>query len=235
MASAIKRYLEALECPFLNDIENLHSLSNQELIINWLEDRKIREYEIEKRLKLKFGDSISAWNQNISDYLALLNCPIAWTAQVGDTIPPTNQQALIWLLSKAISLDYEDSLDQMDTEDNEEELESGVTIADSTLANKINELGSVLKLSRKTNESSSGNTLTFVLYLYFLLLPHICLYLEYVRRIAEKIKYVYFSKEKTSNCFLLKDFPLGFDTKGIFLNKYFDFLHNILSYFCISL
>jgi len=48
------RLLQALNCPFRKDF-NVNNRKHIVTLVRWLEDRKIREYEVEDRNKL-FGD-----------------------------------------------------------------------------------------------------------------------------------------------------------------------------------
>ena len=87
-------------------------------MVIWLEDRKIREYEIEQRINLRtdsplwdacFGEVrlfelngfIKCYVFHIIQYLKAIGCPFVWNFSAPDVV-------LTWLLSYAISLEYAD-------------------------------------------------------------------------------------------------------------------------------
>jgi len=87
----VQRLLDALEYPFpfTNDATAVAKL------VSWVEDRKIRLWEIEKRAPLRTaGDAFDAAFQS---YLSELECPV---------LQPS--QALVWLLHEAIKCELED-------------------------------------------------------------------------------------------------------------------------------
>lgn len=53
---SMDRLLQALNCPFREDI-NINSRKHIVILVRWLEDRKIREYEVEDRNKLLGDDN----------------------------------------------------------------------------------------------------------------------------------------------------------------------------------
>lgn len=73
-----------------------------------MEDRKIREYEIEKRSALRILSP--EWHESISAYLLALHCPVKeWLHQNDGKLPDNNNRALQWLASYALSVEFEDN------------------------------------------------------------------------------------------------------------------------------
>jgi hypothetical protein len=164
-AVLLQRYLKVLECPLEVELtdESIHKVDFQELLILWLEDRKIREYEIEQRKEIKLGTYSKdnrKWAGYIDQFLRSLGCPFRWVYQDTDKIPESNQQGLFWLISRAIALDYEDALE------NEEHAENAMEVAEfqpsnyDVLVQKCEELGRMLELQRKPDEPLVGMCLS---------------------------------------------------------------------------
>ena len=96
--------LKCLQYPFIEQITN-NQINNRFLYIQlicWLEDRKIRELEIEERDALR-QDS-SNWDANMAQYLIKLNCPFAWN----NTAQQNIIKNLNWLITFSIRLEYND-------------------------------------------------------------------------------------------------------------------------------
>jgi len=86
---------------FLGYSQPFNSSSRKDiaLLVCWLEDMKIRAYEIEERNEL--APNGAQWTNNFNKYLSHLCCP--WQFELDDT-----DECINWLLSYAISLEYED-------------------------------------------------------------------------------------------------------------------------------
>lgn len=208
--AVFQRLLKGLDCPFLNDVNDgsISSFSQQEMIINWLEDRKIREYDIDARSVLRIqSNSIQSWSHHINVYIHALGCPYDWVPQQGNTFPEPNQQCLYWLLSFAISLDYEDTFNQDKSDADATEVIQSVAAQQRSssgkseyeaVAEKCVELGNMLGVLQKKDETL----------------------LEFVRRIVQKIKFCKIvNSNKTVINLNLEDFPLAQDTNDEIVNK----------------
>lgn len=104
---SIKRLLLSLGYnDYDNVLQNLHFEENLIELIIWLENRKIRELEVNERdffqnFKNKHVDT--NWIIQFQLYLDRLNCPFEW-----DKSNVENIDCAFWLLSYAASLEYED-------------------------------------------------------------------------------------------------------------------------------
>ena len=156
------RYLAILDYPFIQEIndESIHLVNTQELLLLWLEDRKIREYEIEERSQLKLathnGDLIK-WSSCINSYGSIIGCPYIWNPQQTKIIPDSNRQFLFWLVSRGIALDYEDN---QAMEDSSMEVDDSLHINTNenfnTIAKKCEDLGRKLNVERRKQETLVG-------------------------------------------------------------------------------
>ena len=93
--------LKCLQFPFIDQLTK-YSDNNRLLYIQlicWLEDRKIRELEIEEREGIRNDSPI--WDQAMQNYLERLACPFQWSDK--NVIKILN-----WLISHSIRLEYED-------------------------------------------------------------------------------------------------------------------------------
>jgi hypothetical protein len=148
----------------VDKLATLDSVNDQALLICWLEDRKITELEIQERKTLQPNNP--SWANSVSNYLSKLGCPFSWVKQGSKSkIPESNLEALFWLVSVAINLDYEDTNDNMDIEEQQPSavIQSANTSSSSvgnetneSLIRKCEELGASLDLPRKQNESIIG-------------------------------------------------------------------------------
>lgn len=159
----ITKYLQALQCPFANNID-ISSRNNYILLVNWLEDRKIRELEIEDREELRKDHE--NWNNCFNNYLKLLNCPYLYNCNsysegnsysncVGDSFSNSKSDGnsdngilcMNWLLSFAISIEYEtEVVDTMETEH---------ATAD-VISTKINQLAELVGVTVSDNDACTG-------------------------------------------------------------------------------
>lgn len=172
--STFHRYLQALQCPIADQIndQSIHQPSTQESLLLWLEDRKIREYEIEDRAPLRLsmhnGD-LQAWSSHINKYGEAIGCPYEWVAQGSNSkyIPDANKQFLFWLTSRAIALDYEDTVEtdeppvfnNHDVNSGEEVMEVDGDLKDENyqrIVQKCEQLGELVGIQRKQSESIVG-------------------------------------------------------------------------------
>lgn len=150
----MKRLFEQLECPVLHLLDDLNSVHSQATLIGWLEDRKIREYEIDQRTSLKTMSP--DWPSAVSEYLTALQCPYpTWLPQPGSTIPSANKRCLQWLASYATSLDYDDAIGEPeDTHAMEEDEDAPLNVSTDRLA--LLELGKSIGIELRENESIGG-------------------------------------------------------------------------------
>lgn len=160
----------------------------------WLEDRKIRELEISEREVLR-NDS-SQYDVEVASYLTRLGCPVAYNSQQLD-------ETLTWLLSHAISVEYEDCADschnlenRMDAICEQAEMEADAEGLDAAVYN----LGMLLKMERKEEED----------------IP------TFLSRLNKFIR-LFLSHGPSSSPFAdtvhIQDFPLGFDTGDKLVNQ----------------
>jgi hypothetical protein len=74
-------------------------------LVYWLEITVIRHFPVEFRDNLK--PEKQNWTKFFMQFLQEINCPIAWTEQ---PYFDSNEASVVnWLLSKGISLEYEDN------------------------------------------------------------------------------------------------------------------------------
>lgn len=172
--NSLRKQLRVLGCPFGDKMVTLDSINDQALLICWLEDRKITELEIDERKTLQPNDP--SWENNVNKYLLKLGSPFSWVKQESNSkIPESNLEALFWLVSVAINLDYEDSNENMDIEDQQAiSITQNIKTASSSFGNETNdalirkceELGATLDLPRKQNESVVGKSLRIFIFLH---------------------------------------------------------------------
>jgi hypothetical protein len=211
--SYFQRYLQVLECPFSEEItdENIQQVNFQELLILWLEDRKIREYEIEQRKVLKlshFGNNVNQWAPHIQEYGIVLGSPYHFVPQEGETIPETNREFLFWLISRAVSLDYEDATAE---DENEMEVAEFQNLDYQNLSQKCEQLGNIIGFPRGKEEPLLGSLCSGYLSCFNFF------FVEYVRKIVQRLKFAVLtlSNEKDGKSTIsLNDFPLAQETQG---------------------
>jgi hypothetical protein len=121
-----------------NDIFNL---------VNWLEDRKIRELDVDKRSCLRLEQN---WNENFAHYLEKLNCPYPWNSE-----HPEN--CITWLLSYAISVVYEDVSELCEEiEETTHDFET-MDIEENNL--DVDAIGELIAVKRSVGERDEGDDL----------------------------------------------------------------------------
>jgi RLL motif containing protein 1 len=211
---ATRRQLKCVGYPFANDV-NFSSKEDLIILVSWLEDRKIREMEIEQREVLrKDGEK---WDSAFNEYLTSLGCPFEWVSASKDIA----HDCISWLISAAVSAEFEDaSEDCVDMEDlgddstatvftnmnTSMEVEANNTTTsetESALAPAINKLGEMLLLTRNNDEND----------------------IIYLQRISKKIKF--FLTDGSLKCLLtnnangikLKSFPSAFESTDIVLKQ----------------
>lgn len=91
----IARMLSALEYPFELEVSDPSSLAR---LVSWVEDRKVRQWEIADRGVLRVADS--SWDGAFGRYLRDLECPVAW--------PKDPLDCLGFLLRQAVECEFED-------------------------------------------------------------------------------------------------------------------------------
>jgi RLL motif-containing protein 1 len=125
----MENLLSSLECPFIESLK-FNLKSNIIRLVCWLEDLKIRELDIDDRKCLRKNDEL--WDNEFNIYLTKLGCPFTFNW------PEESNDCIFWLISLAISKQYDDV-----NELNESEL----------LSEKISTLGDIIDLNRLFNES----------------------------------------------------------------------------------
>ena len=78
-------------------------------LVTWIEDRKIRELDIDERVPLRAPDTFDA---AFAEYLQTVECPHAWVA--ADVNAPANAKVLAWLLVQAVAYEYEERKPQIE-------------------------------------------------------------------------------------------------------------------------
>ena len=200
-----RRLLECLDCPYAKTV-NFTSRGDVILLVTWLEDRKIRELEIEERELLR--KEHSGWDAAFEKYLSKLGCPFAWSPAAGSS---AFTDCLAWLVSHAITTEYEDlsdecvNLEDQQQNDDEMDLEAAAPVTASAvqLREEVDNLGKMVALIRKTDETDP----------------------EFLQRISRQVRL--FLTEGSLKSLLaqgkegipLEDFPLGFDTQDAVVNQ----------------
>lgn len=137
--------LTAMNYPFVDNLDCTDA-RDLRILVRWLEDRKIRELEIEDREKL-FSEM--DWETCFSNYLSSLNSPLILNQK-------NKMDCLEWVASYAISLDYEDQLNQMEVEA-DRHITSDIDLVDE----KIDLICQITGISRNPNENNSGSFICF--------------------------------------------------------------------------
>lgn len=152
--------LQSLQYEFSREI-NFASKGDLILLVCWLEDRKIRELDIEWRKPLR-ADS-PAWDGALQSYLDKVGCPYKWSNLSDDE----SKEAIAWLISHAVSAEYEDVADDCtDIENNTGFLKQDDSADDMAVAEEdtsgddnneltaeVDKLGEMLLLARGEGES----------------------------------------------------------------------------------
>lgn len=157
--ASFRRMLSCMEYPFSSTVDMTNRVDCIHLV-TWLEDRKIRKLEMQEREMLRHDSD--NWDLSFSNYLNTLECPFLWPSDLIDCI--------VWLISYAVSAEYEDCADSCREITAFEERfssnttsmvidnsEDNVEIRSSLTANDVDSIGALLGLSRIENESNSGN------------------------------------------------------------------------------
>jgi RLL motif-containing protein 1 len=101
--------LEALGVPQAHKFD-IKDLSQVQQLVLWLENTKIRHYAVEDRAHLQSPDA-SAFQLALKKYALDLECPTVYNI---DTPSSSNLPKIIkWFLMHALSLEYQDSADQL--------------------------------------------------------------------------------------------------------------------------
>jgi RLL motif containing protein 1 len=102
--------LEALGVPQANKFD-IKDLSQVQQLVLWLENTKIRHYTVEDRAGRLQSPDASAFQLALKKYALDLECPAVYNI---DTPSSSNLPRIIkWLLMHALSLEYQDSADQL--------------------------------------------------------------------------------------------------------------------------
>jgi hypothetical protein len=180
--------LKVLNCP----LPIPYDITSAKLIVCWLEDCKIRSLEEHQRQVLSQAGSDDIWLNELSVYLSSLHCPIPLSVVSVLT-------CVSWLISFAISLEYEDCREQGINALNENEMEISAAEETSSLQSRLDEVGNQLALVRISGEDD----------------------VQYLQRLSQRTR-LYLKEGSVSSLecaasggasrFSLSDFPLGFDT-----------------------
>eukprot|EP00598_Pedospumella_elongata_P016963 CAMPEP_0184990128 /NCGR_PEP_ID=MMETSP1098-20130426/31087_1 /TAXON_ID=89044 /ORGANISM="Spumella elongata, Strain CCAP 955/1" /LENGTH=233 /DNA_ID=CAMNT_0027515263 /DNA_START=30 /DNA_END=731 /DNA_ORIENTATION=- len=187
--SSLSRSLKALQCPFADTF----SISDRDHVITllrWLEDRKIREYDIQERVCLH--DS-PMWETHLNTYLERLSCPFKLVN--GDAV-----DAVAWLIAYAVSLDYDDSgFDPTHVAE--------TSAASTGVSEKLDNIGSLINVTRTNGETDTEYLARIYQMLKFVLSSN-----------AIESKTVNLGQYLEPGA-LLENFPLGFDTQDKIVNQ----------------
>lgn len=189
---SFSRMLVALKCPFYKEFD-FTNRQHLVVLISWLEDRKIRECHITARNSLRTDSNL--WDSAFNAYLKKLDCPFSW--------PDSQQNCLYWVLSFAVSCDYEDELD------------NSMPITElnlSSITEKINSIGKMISLVRRDTESD----ICYLQRIY-----------QKLKLLASPAAISAFNEHFTSHpsttasasVSSLPDFPLGFDSNDSVVNQ----------------
>lgn len=197
-----RRLLECLNCPYAKTV-NFSSRGDVILLVTWLEDRKIRELEIEQREKLR-KDHIG-WDASFDQYLKQLGCPYTWSSINNCT---AYIDCIAWLISHSISTEYEDLSDECINLENSNvgddmEVEIDFSASNSQLKVEVDNLGKMVSLERRSEETDP----------------------EFLQRISRQVRL--FLTEGSMKAIAtegkegipLEDFPLGFNTQDEVVNQ----------------
>jgi len=146
LMSSLSRSLKALNCPFAADF-SIASREHVVILVRWLEDRKIREYDIQERVCLQESPE---WETHFNTYLERLGCPFKFSS--GNPI-----DSIAWLISFAVSLDYDDC--EFDTTKTACSSSSSTT---SNVSTKLDDIGGLVGLPRNSEETDTGETRLFL-------------------------------------------------------------------------
>lgn len=213
---ASRRLLECVDCPYAKTV-NFSSRGDVILLTTWLEDRKIRELEIDQREQLRKDHA--GWDAAFSQYLERLGCPFTWSPSSSSA---AYTDCLSWLISHSISTVYEDLSEEcVDLEGgrDDEDMDMATTTATATtpasasstgegargdqqLRDDIDRLGLMVTLTRNTDENDA----------------------EFLQRISRHLRLFLTEGSRTaltasSATTPLQDFPLGFDTLDAVVNQ----------------
>jgi hypothetical protein len=157
---ACRGLLASLQYEFSKEI-NFASKGDLILLVTWLEDRKIRELDIEWRKPLRSDGP--EWDKAFNNYLEKIGCPYKWENLAEDD----SKDAIAWLISYAVSAEYEDIADTCNDMESKtylsanEENKGGSARMDeseaeneydSVLAPEVDKLGSMMLLKRGQGE-----------------------------------------------------------------------------------
>ena len=109
LGSGMALLLDALTYPARATFDPADKASVVKLV-TWIEDRKIRELDIDERGPLRASATFDA---AFVFYLRAIECPHAWNAN-SDGASPANAKVLAWLLVRAVAYEYEERKPQID-------------------------------------------------------------------------------------------------------------------------
>lgn len=138
--ASLKRSLEALQCPFSNNC-NINDRSHRITLVRWLEDRKVRELDIEER---KLLTDSPKWEENFDIYLDRLGCPLAFLDDTADRVH--------WLVAKAVALEFEDK--GLSSVNNSMSVDG-----DGGITSKVDTIAGLVGITRIQGESDEGSAL----------------------------------------------------------------------------
>jgi len=165
----------------------------------------VKEVEVNDRKILNFDNDIDKYLQNLSIYFNEIKCPYGELYSKQNN--KINSKCLYWLISYAISLEYEEQSEVYINSDENDNNESDSMEIDSNknyFVDEINKLGAMILLERQTNENDA----------------------DYLQRISTVIRLCLTSgsietlkRNTVPGNLTINDFPVGFDTKDQILNQ----------------
>jgi len=251
--------LEALDCPFAS-IFNPSLRSDIVKLVSWLEDRKIREMEIHERESLKAGGT--GFIEELNKYLIRINCP--YTATDNSSSSSSNSSSggsddnssmikcINWLVSYAISVEYEDCADDCkDFENDNNSTGSGTGTGGSgnmevddnntNIENdtKIDQLGSLVGITRTLSPTPEDSPSLLQRIARKIRLSLSSGSIEILKQHLQQSSSSSNTSSGGSTCtYTLDDFPLGIqcDDKTVAdVMKVFKMLHLFGKYYCGSI
>jgi hypothetical protein len=211
---AARTLLTCLDCPYASSV-NFNSRGDVILLVTWLEDRKIRELEIDQREKLRKDHE--GWDAAFGEYLMALGCPYLWNPLSSSS---GYVDSLTWLISHSITAEYEDLSEECANQEavlgnegcagdemQQDEAASGYILEESNqvieLRAEVDNLAKLVALERKSDESDP----------------------ELLQRISRQVRLLLTEGSmkslmaQGSEGTPLQDFPLGFDTQDAVVNQ----------------
>lgn len=210
----MKRLLRKLDCPVAHLADDLNNPSSQAALIGWLEDRKIREYDINERSSLKAVSE--GWPDAVSVYLQTLSCPVkCWERQTSSSFPPNNKRALQWLVSFAMSADFLDHQENANSQIKcADILPEDSPVSVSTDIASLSRLGEPLGLALQQQPVEAIAGISSCSCSTKLVCSQVNIFIDFLERLHSQTRIILADTERINSLLPLPNLPLGFSTKG---------------------